>query len=286
VQKVDLLLWDSTVHAVQYSTVQYSTVQHSTYVWYIRTEGSRVGHDKQQSRTGPGTVRPEIETLFVYSTVLYCTVLYCSTVSTVFRLLYLLRDWFGPSIALPARCSPPRHRLQDATPIPSHRILPDSVKIVLTDFTGPREARHARAPRPQRSPQPFIPRSLSQAGKAELFGACLRRHPMHGRCGHHGVERVAVEATMAVASWRWAFSSKSKELHAFGAVTASGPPVAALAHSVALHRPHTTPLRPPLPPRHSSGARTAASATVAGRAGGSKGPRQSRRLGASKSEWA
>jgi hypothetical protein len=210
----------------QYSTVQYSTAQHSTYVWYIRTEGSRVGHDKQQSRTGPGTVRPEIETLFVYSTVLYCTVLYCSTVSTVFRLLYLLRDWFGPSIALPARCSPPRHRLQDATPIPSHRILPDSVKIVLTDFTGPREARHARAPRPQRSPQPFIPRSLSQAGKAELFGACLRRHPMHGRCGHHGVERVAVEATMAVASWRWAFSSKSKELHAFGAVTASGPPQA------------------------------------------------------------
>jgi len=37
----------------------------------------------------------------------YCTLLFCSTVSTIFRLLYLLRDCFGPSIALPARCSPP-----------------------------------------------------------------------------------------------------------------------------------------------------------------------------------
>ena len=59
---------------------------------------------------------------------------------------------------------------------------------------------------------------------------------MHGRCGHRGVERVAVEATMAVASWRWDLFVQVQELHAFSAVTASGPPgaVAALAHSVAL----------------------------------------------------
>jgi hypothetical protein len=187
--------------------VQYSTYrQYSTYVWQLaHSYRDQLGRARQ---TTVDTVRPEIETLSVYSTALYG-----STVSTVFRLLLcLLRDWFGPSIhrscqhdvPLPVSVTGRKMRL------PSRRIVPDSVKIVLTDFTGPREARHARAACPQRSPQPFIPRSLSQAGKAELFGACLRRHPMHGRCGHRGVERVAIEATMAVASWRWTFSSKSK----------------------------------------------------------------------------
>jgi hypothetical protein len=114
----------------------------------------------------------------------------------------------------PCRHDIPLHALSLLSPVArcdSHPIAsnPDSVKIVLTDFTGRREARHARAPCPQRSPQPFIPRSPSQAGKAELFGACLRkvsnarsmRPPRCRACGsgsHNGCCELAVDLFVQV----------------------------------------------------------------------------------------
>jgi hypothetical protein len=76
------------------------------------------------------------------------------------------------------------------------------------------------------------------------------RPPRCRACGsrsHNGCCELAVDLFVQV-----------QELHAFSAVsavTASGPPVATLANSVALRRPHATSLHPPPPPppRHTSG---------------------------------